>query len=355
MARQTLEKSIKFKGLIRALGIPRPCVRGLLETMWDVAHECGNPKLGTPEQVETAAEWYGEPGVLFAALKNLDWIDEIEGAPGRWEIHDYWDHAPKSAAGRAQREAEREMKGTTLSELRREAGRLGGLAKAGKSLATGSNLPEDRSNRKQTPSKISHSRHPTPDTHTQNLSCSPKSPANGREGGDDDGFATWYDAYPRKQAKARAEKEWRATKAKRPPLAAMIATLEAQKASDEWNREDGRFVPLPDAYLKAGRWADQVAIYVPPANSEPLGRPAAEMPLLSALGAPRREYWVTAVASLGLGSEEYETWFRPLGVEWNGNGVHVYAPNDRFRASFEEHYSAALAENLGEAVHVEVW
>ncbi len=76
MARLTLERSVKFKALVRRLGLPRPYVRGLLETMWDVAHECGNASLGPAEDVEAAAEWPGEAGAWFAAMKEGRWIDE---------------------------------------------------------------------------------------------------------------------------------------------------------------------------------------------------------------------------------------------------------------------------------------
>jgi hypothetical protein len=99
---------VKFKALIRALGIPKPYVRGLLETMWDCAHECGNSILGSPAEVEAAAEWSGKCGKLFEALKVGRWIDEIK--EGCWEIHDYWDHAPEYVKGRLRKEKERKRK-----------------------------------------------------------------------------------------------------------------------------------------------------------------------------------------------------------------------------------------------------
>lgn len=104
MARPGLEKNVKFKRLLRRLNLPKPYVRGLLETMWDVAHESGNPVLGPDaEAVEAAAEWPGSPGVFFEAVKT-DWLDHKDG---KWEIHDYWHHAPEYVAGRAAKERER--------------------------------------------------------------------------------------------------------------------------------------------------------------------------------------------------------------------------------------------------------
>lgn len=123
MARQNLERNAKFKELVRKLGIPKPYVRGLLETMWDVAGEDGNPVLGTPDRVEAAAEWPGDAGAWFAALRDGHWIDRVKG---KWVIHDYWDHAPEYVRARSGRENERKIdkvcaccKGTYRSSDRR--------------------------------------------------------------------------------------------------------------------------------------------------------------------------------------------------------------------------------------------
>lgn len=104
MARPGLSKNVKFKRLVRTLGIPKPYVQGLLETMWDGAHECGNPVLGEPDDVEAACEWPGENGVLFKALRDCRFITE-DG--GKWVIHDYWHHAPDYVALRNEKEMER--------------------------------------------------------------------------------------------------------------------------------------------------------------------------------------------------------------------------------------------------------
>lgn len=105
MARPGLMTNVKFKLLARLLGLPRPNVRGLLEVLWDVAHESGNPVLGGADAVEAAAEWPGEAGKLFAALRDCRLIDQRDD--GAWEIHDYWHHAPEYVKARTGREAER--------------------------------------------------------------------------------------------------------------------------------------------------------------------------------------------------------------------------------------------------------
>jgi hypothetical protein len=121
MGRPCLSNSPKFKSTSRRLGIPRPHFRGHLEFLWDAANECGNPVIGTPEDIEATAEWAGDPGALFVALRDGRWLDQTED--GLWEIHDFWVHCPDYVRKRAEREAVREQKGHTLSGIRREAAR----------------------------------------------------------------------------------------------------------------------------------------------------------------------------------------------------------------------------------------
>jgi hypothetical protein len=104
MARPSLERNVKFKSLVQRLRLPKPYVRGLLETMWDVAHECGNPILGTAEDVEYAAEWPGKKGTFFEAIKGT-FVDPLRD--GRWMLHDYWHHAPEYVKNRRRMEEKR--------------------------------------------------------------------------------------------------------------------------------------------------------------------------------------------------------------------------------------------------------
>ena len=78
-------------------------------------------------------------------------------------------------------------------------------------------------------------------------------PVHGRTEKRDPEFAQWYAAYPRKEAPRDAQKAWEQTRKDRPPLAAMLATLEWQ--SEQWT--DPKFIPLPATYLRKGRWADE--------------------------------------------------------------------------------------------------
>jgi hypothetical protein len=117
MARPGLNDNRKFRSLIQRLRLPRPYVRGLLEVMWDVGHACGLPLLGSPDDVEAAAEWPGERCVLFAALSEVGFVCQFgcgcstdqdeqasEWGDKCWRIHDYWSNAPDYVLGRRRQE-----------------------------------------------------------------------------------------------------------------------------------------------------------------------------------------------------------------------------------------------------------
>lgn len=124
MARPGLKVDPKFRRLVFLLKEAVPHVLGYLECLWSVAYESGDPLIGDKIDIELAAEWPGEAGKLCQALLDCRFIDESE--PGRFSIHDLFDHAPDYVRRRMERETERQAKGKTLRGIRSEAGRKGG-------------------------------------------------------------------------------------------------------------------------------------------------------------------------------------------------------------------------------------
>lgn len=124
MARPGLEKNVKFKRLVLMLKMPRPHVRGHLETLWEVAYECGEPRIGDSDSIEAAAEWHGEPGILFQALLSCGgpgragFIEDCPDSQGEYQIRDLWDHAPEYVQKRRKREDERKSKNTNSTDRR---------------------------------------------------------------------------------------------------------------------------------------------------------------------------------------------------------------------------------------------
>lgn len=127
MARPTLQRNRKWPRLVRALGGQEALARGSLELLWDVAYENGDEHLGDSDDVELAARWQGEPGALAKALLEAGgpgepgFIEADPDRPGRYVVHDLWDHAPDYVQRRAEREAARVAKGKTISDVRRDA------------------------------------------------------------------------------------------------------------------------------------------------------------------------------------------------------------------------------------------
>jgi len=85
---------------VKLLGLPPAHVIGHLEVLWHVAYESDSAIIGTPDDVELAAEWDGQPGTLFASLRDAGgdgragFIECANEEANLWQVHDLLDHAP---------------------------------------------------------------------------------------------------------------------------------------------------------------------------------------------------------------------------------------------------------------------
>jgi hypothetical protein len=75
----------------------------------------------------------------------------------------------------------------------------------------------------------------------------------------DTDFDLFWKSYPRKVGKKAAFQAWKKAK-DRPPIESILKSLEAQKASIDWTKEGGQYVPHPKSWLNAGRWSDEVQV-----------------------------------------------------------------------------------------------
>ena len=71
-----------------------------------------------------------------------------------------------------------------------------------------------------------------------------------------DGFDAFYSAYPRKVNKPQAQKAW--AKIKPSEHQAITEGLTRWKASRDWAKDDGQFIPHPATWLNGRRWEDDV-------------------------------------------------------------------------------------------------
>jgi hypothetical protein len=106
-------------------------------------------------------------------------------------------------------------------------------------------------------------------TYTKNQSNEPCARAYG-----EDGFAQFWDAYPKRRDRIRAMRAWNASRSVRPPLPQLLAALDMFKVSREWQERDGRFVPYPATWLNGHRWQEvetTPAAPTPPPEPDPAG------------------------------------------------------------------------------------
>ena len=76
-------------------------------------------------------------------------------------------------------------------------------------------------------------------------------------------FSEFYSLYPKKQARADAEKAWNVA-FKESVLTKTIweekvrPALLAQSESEQWLKENGQFIPYPATWIRRRRWEDQI-------------------------------------------------------------------------------------------------
>jgi len=84
----------------------------------------------------------------------------------------------------------------------------------------------------------------------------------------------WYE-YPKKKAKVAAMKAWAKLKPDDTLFDAIMLGLRRARASIEWKREGGRFIPHPATFLNQGRWEDEYL----PSEQQPTKQDLRNLPL----------------------------------------------------------------------------
>ena len=70
-------------------------------------------------------------------------------------------------------------------------------------------------------------------------------------------FDRFWVAYPRHQGKEAARKTGEKLNPDAALLEIMLSALERQRASDQWRRDGGQFIPYPATWLNGRRWEDE--------------------------------------------------------------------------------------------------
>lgn len=76
------------------------------------------------------------------------------------------------------------------------------------------------------------------------------------------GFDDFWRAYPKKKSKGQAEIAWAALRPSEQLQDLIVTALEQAKASDDWRRDGGTFIPYPATWLRAKGWEDSHGVEV---------------------------------------------------------------------------------------------
>lgn len=80
---------------------------------------------------------------------------------------------------------------------------------------------------------------------------------NKKKSYDADGFAAFWEAYPKKAGKAAALKAWNKIAPDVSLQEQMGKALEVQKQSQQWRKDGGQYIPMPATWLNGRRWEDE--------------------------------------------------------------------------------------------------
>jgi hypothetical protein len=72
----------------------------------------------------------------------------------------------------------------------------------------------------------------------------------------EEGFDSFWNAYPKKRSKGDAYKAWKATKDRRPTMQKLLKAIAVLKASEDWRKDGGQYIPYPSTWLRAWGWED---------------------------------------------------------------------------------------------------
>lgn len=126
-----------------------------------------------------------------------------------------------------------------LSAINKETGKKGGRPKKKSDQEA-----IDNRNGFETETETDKKIKPIQETRDKRQKTPPKPP---------EGFAEFYDRYPRKVARAEAEKAWTKLAPDEPLRGRIMAALEHNGFD---YREEGRFIPHPATWLNQARWDD---------------------------------------------------------------------------------------------------
>ena len=118
--------------------------------------------------------------------------------------------------------------------------------------------------RHETPSNaMKRQETPREEKSREEKSNTPQPPDGGANVGANRGaalFDEFWAAFPRKVGKDAALKAFEKRRPDRAMLDQMLAAIAKQRASPDWQKDGGQFIPHPTTWLNQGRWQDEVTV-----------------------------------------------------------------------------------------------
>ena len=248
---QELWRHPKTKKLARLLGVSVPTVVGHLHGIWywalDFAQD-GDLRRYDPEEIADAALWEGEPGRFIEALVAAGYLDQTDNGLA---IHDWYDYAGRLIE---QREARREQDRARKQRQRER-----------KKVEAHDGHGEVTEESRVTPGNVTLLPYLTKPNQTEQDNTETTTPPSPSDEGSDGGtkslvearFLEFWKAYPKKTGKQYALKAWNKIKPTAELHERIMQAVDAQKRSDQWHRENGRYIPNPSTWLNGGYWDNE--------------------------------------------------------------------------------------------------
>jgi hypothetical protein len=73
-------------------------------------------------------------------------------------------------------------------------------------------------------------------------------------------FSKFWSAYPKKKSKGDAEKAFKAINPDSETLEQMLVAIEMQKKTDEWTKNNGKYIKYPATWLRDKAWLDELSV-----------------------------------------------------------------------------------------------
>lgn len=156
----------------------------------------------------------------------------------------------------------RMVKDGELSRKRAEAGAKGGKSAKVSSSDIGDDkqTPKQKSSKTQSKGQATSENENEVEIENENISKNDIESSSSKVNLVAERFKAFWKAYPRKSGKGSAEKSWLKIAPNQQLFDEIMAALEAAKRCEQWQKDNGQFIPYPATWLNQKRWEDDYRV-----------------------------------------------------------------------------------------------